>query len=101
MKQSLIAIGLVAAGMLAPQTSHAQQQCLLVCNPPRVICFPAGTQLPPLINYCRTGGSNSATAPAEELSLASDLVTEGQNTCTAQEVFNEDTQTVESTMVCN
>lgn len=97
MKQSLFAIGLVAAGILAPQTSHAQQQCILVCNPPRVFCFPAGTQPPTLIKYCPTGYNS---APAVE-SLASDLAVEGQNSCTAQEVFNEDTQTTEWQMVCD
>lgn len=100
MKQSLFAIGLVAAGMLAPQTSLAQQQCIIVCNPPRLFCFPAGTQPPSLISYCRTAGSNSVTAPASE-SLASDLVVPDQNSCTAQEVFNEDTQAVEWQMVCD
>lgn len=101
MKQSLIAFGLIAAGALAPQVGHAQQQCVLVCDPtPRVFCAPAGS-LPTIIKYCRTAGSNAVAADASDLSLAPDLAPSGQNSCTAQEVFNEDTQTTEWQMVCD
>ena len=99
MKQSVVAV-LLLAGLLAPHASVAQSiQCTLLCNPPRMVCYPAGT-LPPVNKVC--GRSASAETPAEQPALtAPSQSTAAESACSAVSVFNEETQSFEWEMDCD
>ena len=101
MKQMLLA-ALSLAGLFAPGFVNAQSyDCFLVCNPARVYCQPVGTPLPPMFKLC--GAGSGAAAPD---SLAASLGTQdaaqaAPPACSAQQVFDEDTQTYQWQMVCD
>lgn len=98
MKQFVVTV--LLAGLLAPASGMAQEgyRCVIVCNPPRVYCVPNGSQLPPIINICKPYQVSSETSL---LSAPSDAATAPQSACSAQSVFNEETQTTEWQMVCD
>lgn len=98
MKQSVVAV-LLLVGLLAPHATRAQGvQCTLLCNPPRMVCYPAGT-LPPINKICpRTASSE---VPSEQAALATpSQSTAAKSACTAVSVFNEETQSFEWEMDC-
>ncbi|MGO4222275.1 hypothetical protein AB4Y64_10530 [Lysobacter sp. TAF61] len=101
MKQSVVA-ALLLAGLLSPHAGFAQSiQCTLICNPPRMFCYPAGT-IPPFNRICPQNLNGSAPAPATEPLLAPpSQSTAAPSACTAQPVFNEETQTYEWEMDCD
>ncbi len=99
MKQFVIAT-LSLAGLLAPGIGNTQDmQCVLVCNPPRVYCVPAGSPLPPIYTMCKTTARSDAGQDSDLLSTQQPAATSGG--CTAQQVFNEDTQSYEWRMGCD
>jgi hypothetical protein len=98
MKQ-LFAAALFVAGLLISTPGTAQQyQCVLVCYPSRVYCFPAGSPLPPITDICKPWGP--PTASSQVLQAPSES-TAAPSACSAQTVFNEETQTYEWEMVCD
>ncbi len=99
MKQSVVA-ALLLAGLLAPLASGAQSiQCTLLCNPPRMVCYPAGT-LPPINKVCSR--TSSSETPAEQPALTAPAQsTAAKSACTAVSVFNEETQGFEWEMDCD
>ncbi|HEY0505419.1 MAG TPA: hypothetical protein VGD42_18195 [Lysobacter sp.] len=98
MKQFVIAT-LSLAGLLAPGIAASQDmQCVLVCNPPRVYCTPAGTPLPPIYTMCRTSSSQVGES---SLSASTQQPASTESACTARQVFNEETQTYEWQMGCD
>lgn len=103
MKQSVVA-ALLLAGLLVPNAGNAQQgyQCYLVCNPPRLICVPAGSSLPPYNRICLYGPQSAAQEDLSQPALAApSQSTAAGSACSAQSVFNEDTQTYEWEMACD
>ena len=99
MKQFVVAT-LSLAGLLAPGIGAAQSspQCMVVCNPPRVYCVPPGTPFPPIYSMCKT--SYKLTSGID-LSVPADEGASSQPACTAQQVFNEETQSYEWQMGCD
>ncbi|MFC3814469.1 hypothetical protein [Lysobacter sp. GCM10012299] len=99
MKQSVVAALLLAA-LLAPLAGNAQNiQCTLLCNPPRMICYPAGT-IPPINRICPP--NRNAEAPVAESTLAPPSQSNAaQSACSAVSVFNEETQSYEWQMDCD
>ncbi|HEY5851647.1 MAG TPA: hypothetical protein VIT62_12890 [Lysobacter sp.] len=99
MKQSVVA-ALLLAGLLAPLAGSAQQiQCTLICNPPRMICYPAGS-IPPINRICPQ--NLNAEPPATQSALTTpSQSTAAQSACSAVSVFNEETQSYEWEMNCN
>jgi len=99
MKQLLLA-ALSLASLFVPGFVNAQSyDCFLVCNPARVYCQPVGAPTPPMYKLCAAG--SKASAPD---SLAASLRTSEAAqapACSAQQVFDEDTQTYEWQMVCD
>jgi hypothetical protein len=100
MKQLLLA-ALSLAGLFVPGFAFAQYDCFLICTPARVYCQPSGAPMPPIYKLCGTGSD----APAPD-SLASSLgisapAQTAPPACSAQQVFNEDTQTYEWQMACD
>ena len=99
MKQFVVAT-LSLAGLLAPGVGMSQDMsCVLVCNPPRVYCVPAGSPLPPIYTMCKTGPRSATTDGSDQLS--SRQPDDASGACSAQQVFNEETQTYEWQMGCD
>lgn len=97
MKQ-LLAAGLFVAGLLISSSGMAQQyQCILVCYPSRVYCFPAGSPLPPVTDICKPWLTGSTSQPLQAPSES----TAAPSACSAQPVFNEETQAYEWEMACD
>lgn len=94
------AAALFVAGLLISGTTLAQNvRCVLVCSPPRVYCVPAGSPLPPIIDICKAY-QTSATLDQSLLSSPAES-TAAPSACSAQSVFNEETQTYEWEMACD
>ncbi|GAA5082941.1 hypothetical protein [Lysobacter panacisoli] len=101
MKQFVVAV-LLLAGLLGSGAGMAQQyQCVLVCNPPRVYCVPAGSPLPPIVNICKPYQMGAATETSALTAPSQAAATTPQSACQAQSTFNEDTQSYEWQMVCD
>ena len=98
MKQIVVAT-LSMAALLAPNIGASQEmQCVVVCNPPRVYCAPAGSPLPPIYDLCKR--SPYSVAAENDLSASLNHAS-AQPACSAQQVFNEDSQTYDWQMVCD
>jgi|GEM_PF-2254060 len=100
MKQLLIA-ALSLAGLLVPGFAFAGYDCYLICSPARVYCQPSGAPMPPIYKLCGVG--SGAPAP-DSLAASLDTTQSAQSpppACSAQQVFDEDTQTYEWQMVCD
>lgn len=99
MKQSVVAV-LLLAGLLAPHASGAQSiQCTLLCNPPRMVCYPAGT-LPPVNRVCSQNFNSETPAASQAALTAPSQSTAPKSACSAVSVFNEETQSYEWEMDC-
>lgn len=99
MKQMFLA-ALTLAGLFVPGFAFAQYDCFLVCTPARVYCQPAGLPPPPIYKLCGVGSQAQAQSLASSLSTV-DSAQAPPPACTAQQVFDEDTQTTEWQMVCD
>lgn len=98
MKQMLLA-ALLLAGLFVPGFAFAQYDCYLICTPARVYCQPSGSPTPPIAKLC---GANSLATQSFATALdTSDGSQAPPPACTAQQVFDEDTQTYEWQMVCD
>ncbi|HZX77895.1 hypothetical protein [Lysobacter sp.] len=94
------AAALFVAGLLISGSGIAQNvRCVLVCSPPRVYCVPNGAQLPPIIDICK--GYQTSTTLDQSLLSAPAESTAAPSACSAQSVFNEETQTYEWEMACD
>jgi len=100
MKQLLIAAALLA-GLFVPGFVTAQSyDCFLVCTPARVYCQPSGVPSPPIYKLCGVGSGTSAPDSLATSFRASESA-QAPPACSAQQVFDEDTQTYEWQMVCD
>ncbi|MDR0183986.1 hypothetical protein [Lysobacter arvi] len=99
MKQTFLAV-LILAGLFAPGFAFAQYDCFLICTPARVYCQPVGAAPPPIAKLCGVG---SQTLQSESLTTLGDADSAQAlpPACTAQQVFDEDTQTYEWQMICD
>lgn len=98
MKQSVVAV-LLLVGLLVPHATAAQSiQCTLLCNPPRMVCYPAGT-VPPINRICPQN-FNSETPAAQTVLTSPSQSTAAKSACSAVSVFNEETQSYEWEMDC-
>ncbi|MDI9237797.1 hypothetical protein QLQ15_02585 [Lysobacter sp. LF1] len=101
MKQFVVTV--LLAGLLAPAAGMAQEgyRCVVVCNPSRVYCVPNGSQLPPIISICKPYQVGASTETSLLTTPSEAAATAPQSACSAQSVFNEETQTNEWQMVCD
>jgi len=100
MKQLFLA-ALSLAGLFVPGFATAQSyNCFLICTPPRVYCQPVGVPVPPMHKLCGVG-SGTAAPDSLSASLRTSDTQAPPPACSAQQVFDEDTQTYEWQMVCD